>query len=251
MTEASVGDFALLSDCHSAALVGRDGSVDWYCTPRFDSPSVFARLLDGEGGHWSIRPIGEFEAERAYLGDTMVLRTVFQTPQGQVAVTDALALERGARGHDIGVRAPHALLRRVEGVEGEVEMALEFVPRPEYALITPLVLPTETGVVARGGPAELQLVAGCPLGVEDTKATAHFTTRVGEATDFALIYRRAADPGAGTLSCPDVGGELANTREGWRSWSELHGGYQGPYAEQVRRSALVLQALTYGPTGAV
>ncbi|MDQ3363435.1 MAG: DUF5911 domain-containing protein, partial [Actinomycetota bacterium] len=251
MTEASVGDFALLSDCHSAALVGRDGSVDWYCAPRFDSPSVFAHLLDGEGGHWSIRPVGEFDAERAYLEDTMVLRTVFRTPRGRVAVTDALALESGARGHDIGVRAPHVLLRRVEGVEGEVEMALEFVPRPEYALITPLVLPTETGVVARGGPAELQLVAGCPLGVEDTKATAHFTTRVGEATDFALIYRRAADPGAGTLSCPDVGGELANTREGWRSWSELHRGYEGPYAEQVRRSALVLQALTYGPTGAV
>ncbi|HEV8043894.1 MAG TPA: glycoside hydrolase family 15 protein [Rubrobacter sp.] len=251
MTEASVGDFALLSDCHSAALVGRDGSVDWYCAPRFDSPSVFAHLLDGEGGHWSIRPVGEFDAERAYLEDTMVLRTVFRTPRGRVAVTDALALESGARGHDIGVRAPHVLLRRVEGVEGEVEMALEFVPRPEYALITPLVLPTETGVVARGGPAELQLVAGCPLEVQDTKATAQFTTRAGEAADFALIYRRAADLGDGTLPCPDVGGELTNTREGWRSWSELHGGYQGPYAEQVRRSALVLQALTYGPTGAV
>ncbi len=251
MTEASVGDFALLSDCHSAALVGRDGSVDWYCAPRFDSPSVFAHLLDREGGHWSIRPVGEFDAERAYLEDTMVLRTVFRTPRGRVAVTDALALESGARGHDIGVRAPHVLLRRVEGVEGEVEMALEFVPRPEYALITPLVLPTETGVVARGGPAELQLVAGCPLEVQDTKATAQFTTRAGEAADFALIYRRAADLGDGTLPCPDVGGELTNTREGWRSWSELHGGYQGPYAEQVRRSALVLQALTYGPTGAV
>jgi GH15 family glucan-1,4-alpha-glucosidase len=225
--------------------------VDWYCAPRFDSPSVFAHLLDGEGGHWSIRPVGEFDAERAYLEDTMVLRTVFRTPRGRVAVTDALALESGARGHDIGVRAPHVLLRRVEGVEGEVEMALEFVPRPEYALITPLVLPTETGVVARGGPAELQLVAGCPLEVQDTKATAQFTTRAGEAADFALIYRRAADLGDGTLPCPDVGGELTNTREGWRSWSELHGGYQGPYAEQVRRSALVLQALTYGPTGAV
>ena len=214
--------------------------MDWFCAPRFDSPSVFARLLDGEGGHWSIRPVGEFEAERAYLGDTMVLRTVFRTPQGRVALTDALALESGTRRHDIGVRAPHALLRRVEGVEGEVEMTLEFVPRPEYALITPLVLPTETGVVARGGPAELRLAAGCPLEVEDARASAQFTARAGEAVDFALVYRRAADPGDGALSCPDVGAELANTREGWRSWSELHGGYEGPYAEQVRRSALVL-----------
>ena len=109
MSEASIGDYAFISDCQSAALVKRDGSVEWYCPARFDSPSVFARLLDADGGHWSIRPVGEFEVERAYLDDTMILRTVFHTAQGQVALTDALALEGGARGHDIGERVPHVL----------------------------------------------------------------------------------------------------------------------------------------------
>ncbi|HLL40970.1 MAG TPA: trehalase-like domain-containing protein [Rubrobacteraceae bacterium] len=130
MTETSIGDYAFISDCQSAALVKRDGTVEWYCPERFDSPSVFARLLDEDGGHWSIRPTGEFEVERAYLDDTMVLRTVFRTPQGRIALTDALALESGARGHDIGVRVPHVLLRRAEGVEGEVELEVEFSPPP-------------------------------------------------------------------------------------------------------------------------
>jgi GH15 family glucan-1,4-alpha-glucosidase len=251
MSQASIRDFALISDCQSAALVGKDGSVDWYCPPRFDSPAVFARLLDPGGGHWSIRPAGEYEVERAYLDDTMVLRTVFRTPRGRVALIDALALERGARGHDIGERARHVLLRRIEGLEGAVRMEMEFIPRPEYALTTPLVLPADTGVVARGGPAELRLVTDRPLKVGDSEAGADFTVRTGEVADFALVYRRAFGGEYRSSLKLDVGAELENTREGWRSWSELHRVYEGPYAEQVRRSTLVLQALTYGPTAAV
>ena len=251
MSEVSIGDYAFISDCQSAALVKRDGSVEWYCPARFDSPSIFARLLDADGGHWSIRPVGEFEVERAYLGDTMVLRTVFHTAQGRVALTDALALESGARGHDIGERVPHVLLRRVEGIEGEIELEVEFSPRPEYGLTTPLVSPTDTGVAARGGPVELHLLTDCPLRIEGFKATARLTLRGGEVLDFALVYRRAFGDGNNAVPDLEVGTELENTSEGWRSWSELHRGYEGPYVEQVRRSALVLQALTYQPTGAV
>ncbi|MDP9455752.1 MAG: glycoside hydrolase family 15 protein [Actinomycetota bacterium] len=251
MPETSIGDFGLLSDCQSAALVGRDGTVDWYCPERFDSPSVFARLLDEGGGHWSIRPTGPFETERAYLERTMVLRTEFRTPRGRVTLTDALAFGQGERGHEIGMRSPHVLLRRVEGLEGEVELALEFVPRLEYGLTEPLVLPTDGGVVVRGGPAELRLVSGRPLDVGETAATTRFTVRSGETADFALLYRRAIAAGDDARTGLDVGEELENTIEGWRSWSGLHRGYEGPYAEEVRRSALVLQALTYAPTGAV
>jgi GH15 family glucan-1,4-alpha-glucosidase len=251
MHEVSVGDYAFISDCQSAALVGRDGSVDWYCPERFDSPSVFARLLDEDGGHWSIRPAGEYEAERAYLEDTMVLRTEFRTPQGRIALTDALALGNGERGHEIGMRSPHLLLRRIEGLEGEVEMEMEFVPRLEYALTEPLVLPTDTGVVVRGGPAELHLTSGRHLDVGETEAAARFAVRSGETVEFGLVYRRAAGSEDGVASEPDVGAELENTIEGWRSWSDLHQNYEGLYQEQVRRSALVLQALTYQPTGAV
>jgi GH15 family glucan-1,4-alpha-glucosidase len=251
VTDTSIGDYALLSDCQSTALVRRDGSVDWYSPPRFDSPSVFARLLDEEGGHWSIRPVGDYAVERAYLNDTMVLRTEFRTEKGRVALTDALALGSGERGHDIGKRVPHVLLRRVEGLEGEVEMAVEFYPRLEYALTIPRVSPAEAGVVARGGPTELHLQTDSSLSADDSGATARFVVRAGEAADFALLYRRAAFGGEGDLTELDVSEELENTAEGWRSWAGIHSGYEGPYAEQVRRSALVLQALTYGPTGAV
>jgi GH15 family glucan-1,4-alpha-glucosidase len=250
MHEVSVGDYAFISDCQSSALVRRDGSVDWYSPPRFDSPSVFARLLDEEGGHWSIRPAGEHEVERAYLDDTMVLRTEFRTEKGRLALTDALALGSGERGHDIGKRVPHVLLRRVEGIEGEVEMALEFYPRLEYALTVPRVSPTDAGVLARGGPTELHLQADRPLDVGDSGATARFTLSAGEAADFALLYRRAAFDEEGPPDL-DVGAALENAREGWASWAEIHSGYEGPYKGLVMRSALVLQALTYGPTGAV
>ena len=205
MPEISIGNFGLLSDCQSAALVGRDGTVEWYCPERFDSPSVFARLLDEGGGHWSIWPAGPFEVERAYLEGTMVLRTEFRTPRGRVALTDALAFGEGERGHEIGMRSPHVLLRRVEGIEGEVELALEFVPRLEYGLTEPLVLPTAGGVVVRGGPAELRLVSGRPLDVGETAAEARFTVRSGETADFALLYRRSAGDG-GAAPEPDVGG---------------------------------------------
>jgi GH15 family glucan-1,4-alpha-glucosidase len=251
MSESSIGGFAFISDCQSAALVGRDGSVDWYCPPRFDSPSVFARLLDPQGGHWSIRPTGDYEVERAYVDDTMVLRTEFRTPRGRVTLTDALAFENGARGHDIGKRVPHVLLRRVEGLEGEVGMTLEFAPRLEYGLTVPLVTPTGIGVVVRGGPTELHLATDRSLSIDDSGASARFTVRAGEVAGFALIYRRAAFSEEGDLSKIDVAREMENTAEGWRSWAELHRGYKGPYVEQVRRSALVLQALTYAPTGAV
>ncbi len=251
MSEASIGDYALISDCQSAALVGRDGSIDWYCVPRFDSPAVFARLLDPEGGHWSIHPSGEFETRRTYMGDTMVLRTVFRTSKGRVTLTDALAFEEGAWGHEIGRRVPHVLVRRVEGIEGEVELDVEFVPRLEYALTVPRLSATDTGALARGGPTELHLITGRPLRVGDAEATARFTLRAGEAADFALLYERASSDRKIDPRDLDVGAELENARKGWKSWSEMHQVYEGPYAEQVRRSALVLQALTYQPTGAV
>jgi GH15 family glucan-1,4-alpha-glucosidase len=251
MSDTSIGDYALLSDCQSSALVSRSGSVDWYCPPRFDSPSVFARLLDESGGHWVVRPADRFEVERAYLEDTMVLRTEFRTEEGRIALTDALALGNGERGHEIGLRVPHVLLRRVEGIEGEVEVEVEFAPRVEYALTVPRLQATQTGVLARGGPTELHLLSGRPLRVGDAEATAHFTLRAGETADFALVYKRASSHRGIDLGDLDVREELENTRKGWKSWSEMHHGYEGPYAQQVRRSALVLQALTYQPTGAV
>ena len=130
MSTTPIGDYALLSDRHSAALVSRDGSIDWLCFPRFDSPSIFGRLLGEEAGHWSIRATSVTEVTRRYLDRTMVLETTFRTPTGTVTITDALAMGEGNRGHDLGKGAPHLLLRRATCVEGEVELSVEYVPRP-------------------------------------------------------------------------------------------------------------------------
>jgi GH15 family glucan-1,4-alpha-glucosidase len=108
-----ISEFALLSDCHSAALVDRAGSVDWLCFPRFDSPSCFARLLDRGAGHWSLRPVGARETKRRYLPGTLVLQTRFETANATMILTDALLFADGARGHEIGDRVPHVLARQV------------------------------------------------------------------------------------------------------------------------------------------
>src|SRR4051812_40715951 len=140
-----IADYGLLSDCSSAALVSRDGSIDWLCLPRFDSPSVFARLLDPEAGHWSIAPAGESSTERRYVHGTLVVETTFTTSTGSVRLTDALAFLEGQRGHDLGKDAPHELLRSVEGVSGEVELAFSLAPRAEYGLVRPLIRVEERG----------------------------------------------------------------------------------------------------------
>src|ERR1700679_821885 len=125
MSKTPIADYALLSDRHSAALTSRDGSIDWLCFPRFDSPSVFARLLGVEAGHWSVQATGATAVTRRYLDRTMVLETTFSTPSGTVTITDALAMGEGNRGHELGNDAPHLLLRQVTCLEGEVDVTLE------------------------------------------------------------------------------------------------------------------------------
>ena len=135
-----IADYALLSDCHSAGIVGRDGSIDWLCLPRFDSPALFARVLDPDAGHWQIAPTGDdYEAKRRYLPGTLVLETTFRTSAGAVRVTDAMCFQEGQRGHAVGQQAPHEVLRLVEGVEGNVELGMTLAPRPEYGLVRPLI----------------------------------------------------------------------------------------------------------------
>src|SRR5919201_1278638 len=157
-----VADYGLLADSNSAALVARDGSIDWLCLPRFDSPSIFGRILDPEAGHWQIAPAGEYEVERRYLQGTLVLETIFTTPTGSARLTDALAFEEGQRAHDLGMNPPHELLRSVEAIEGNVEFVMELAPRPEYGLVHPLIRLQEGGVRAFGGPQPIALRTPVP-----------------------------------------------------------------------------------------
>jgi len=245
----AIEDYGFLSDCHSAALIDRGGSVDWWCVPRFDSASVFGRLLGPDAGHWSMHPTAAFEAERRYVGDSLVLQTIFTTAGGEVTLTDALGLELGARGHEIGLHSPHVLLRRVEGSRGTVEMATELSPRMEYGMTVPHVLDSSDGLVARGGPVRLDLAGTVTLSRGSGEATGRFTVHAGEQVDFRLAYM----PSSGGSEAEHRGDwpTLEDTLAGWGSWVELHDGYKGRHGSAVRRSSLVLQGLTFQPTGAV
>ena len=251
MSSTPIGDHALLSDCHSAALVSRAGSVEWLCFPRFDSPSVFGRLLDEKAGHWSIRPAGDFQVSRRYLDQTMVLETTFTTVTGTVTLTDALALGVSARGHDIGRGAPGLLLREVSGVTGQVELEIEYVPRTEYGLIFPLLSRVAGGISGRGG-ADLTVLSGPgDLEIRGGVAFGRLTVSGGERAAFGLHYGRFGQQPPRVWSAAEMGGRLADTLAAWRSWSALHQNYTGPWAELVHHSGRVLQALTYYPTGAI
>ncbi|MEU4569075.1 glycoside hydrolase family 15 protein [Micromonospora sp. NPDC023956] len=248
MDRPAISDYGFLSDCRSGALVGRDGSVDWWCPDRFDSPAVFGRILDDAAGRWQLAPAGAGRVERAYLPDTLVLRTVHHTPEGSVAVTDALAAEPGARGHELGRNSPAVLLRVVEGLSGRVPMRLDLVPRPEYGLLTPYLREQPDGAVRfEAGPVALQVRGGVPLHAGRDRVRTDFAVSAGERIGFDLAY--APVYGAGP-ACLDPVDALADTVLAWQAFRETHR-YRGRHPALVRHSATVLQGLTYTRSGAV
>jgi GH15 family glucan-1,4-alpha-glucosidase len=269
--EPGIGDYGFLSDCSTAALVSRAGSVDWWCVPRFDEPSVFGRLLGPEAGAWTLGPaadamtragtgaVTDLVTTRSYLDDTLVLRTVHETPTGTVAVTDALALERGARGHDVGVDSPHVLVRVVEGLAGTVAMTTELAARPEYGLIRPHLRRIDDHTFeAFGGPLRLVATGPVPWRLEEDVARAAFDVREGERVELRVgavpaFPRHPLDPGdvADEAAALRERGDLDDTIEAWRSWAADHVSYDGEHPALVRRSSLVLRGLTYARSGAV
>jgi alpha,alpha-trehalase len=246
-----IGDYAMLADCNSAALVSRAGSVDWLCLPRYDSPALFARLLGPDAGHWSIRPAGEFHSEHRYLPGTLVLETTFTTDSGVVKVTDALVFAEGQRAHDLGASSPHELLRLVEGVSGSVELELELAPRPEYGLVNPLFRRTAEGGRTFGGPSRIGVTAGVPVEISDATMRASFSIAEGRQAGFALHWTAVEDEPPRPTPPSDVAARIEDTVDAWRSWESEHDIYEGPHRELVRFSSRVLKGLTYRPTGAV
>jgi GH15 family glucan-1,4-alpha-glucosidase len=247
-----IAEYGLLADCNSAALVARDGSIDWLCLPRYDSSSVFGRILDPEAGHWSIRPAGSFTSERRYLPGTLVIETTFTTGTGTVKLTDALVFAEGQRGHDLGFDAPHELVRLVEGISGEVDLLLELAPRTEYGLVRPLFRREGDSGRTFGGPNRIAVRAGVPVEIETVTMRAAFTVSAGERVGFSVrwIPTEAHEPPAPTA--PDaVAARIEETVEAWRSWDAEHDIYEGPHRELVRLSSRVLKGLTYRPTGAI
>ena len=249
MSRSPIAEYALLSDCHSAALVHRSGSVDWLCFPRFDSPSVFARLLDDRAGHWSISIAGARAVRRRYLDSTLVLRTELETASGRLTLTDALAVGPNERGHELGARSPHALLRRARCTAGTVGLTLELAPRPGYGVVLPKLRVVSGGVLATGGGSALLLSSGLRFTTGDGVAKAGLTLRAGQTSAFALQY---LPDGPGVRWTPEeIEHRLAETVTAWRSWSGMHQRYDGPWRELVYLSGKVLRGLTYQPTGAM
>ena len=251
MSTVPIAAHALLSDCHSAALTTADGSVDWLCFPRFDSPSIFGRLLDDAAGHFSIRPAGPYTASRRYLDRTLVLQTTFRTGDGTVVVTDALATGAGNDGHALGAGAPHLLIRSVACVRGRADVEVEYAPRPEYGLLRPLLSAVDGGVTARGGAEWLVLSCPAETAVHGSTATARIAMTAGSTVVLALHRSTLEETPARIWAQDELAARLDGTIGAWRSWSALHQAYDGPWRDLVQHSGRVLRALTFQPSGAI
>jgi GH15 family glucan-1,4-alpha-glucosidase len=234
-----IEDYALIGDCETAALVGRDGSIDWLCLPRFDSGACFAALLGGpEHGRWLLAPAEAVKrVERSYRDATLVLDTTFHTEGGAVRVTDCMPIRE---------RAPR-LVRIVRGVHGRVRMSTELIVRFDYGSVVPWVRKGNAGLVAIAGPDSLRIQSDVELRGENLTTVGAFDVVEGQTISFALSWHpsyvkevRPFDPVA----------VVDGAERGWRRWSE-HCTYDGEWRAAVLRSLITLKALTHNATGGI
>jgi GH15 family glucan-1,4-alpha-glucosidase len=249
-SQLAIADFAFLSDCHGSALVGRDGSVDWCCMPRFDAPSCFGRILDSErGGHCALAPSVPHSSRRAYLDGTLVLVTTFETETGEARLTDAFAMRPGGREQPLRL-----LMRVVDGLRGEVPFGLEIVPRFDYGDILPWLRGGGMVATAVGGSSGLLIECDQPMRRRgDHDLVAAFRVRAGERVRLRLRFfppERIDEVHEWRTSAEETDRVLDATAAWWRSWSE-RGRAEGPEAAAIHRSAAVLKGLNYAPTGAI
>lgn len=251
-----IADYALIGDCHSAALISRHGSIDWYCPERFDAPSLFAALLDvRNGGRFRIAPVDQGTVERRYLPETNLLETTHRTETGSIRVIDFMPVHRRStshRGHDVG--SSRRILRLVEGLAGSVTIEIAFDPRFDYARTAPrLSVRDGVGVASAGGRFASLGLAERTLDFHDAEAGGYEAVLQVEAgARHWLVLTDCDDPDrAIELPSSRQCDEQLNRSKGyWEAWSRRCT-YQGPYRDAVLRSALTLKLLTYEPTGAI
>ena len=247
-----IEDYALIGDTHSAALVSRDGSIDWLCLPRFDSPSCFGALLDEhEGGRWRIAPESDgVSVIRSYRPDSLVLETIFESADGAVRLTDCLPFERGSRPDSPrGIHTQDVIVRVVDGLSGSVPMTMDFTPRFDYGHIVPWFTRHGDAIEAVGGPDALSLAADAPLDLKPGAVTADFVVNQGNCFAFIARYHSShmRAEHMDTENCHEL---IERTDEFWREWTHMCR-YTGAYRDEVLRSLLTLKALTYSPTGGI
>ncbi len=240
-----IAEHGIIGDLHSIALVGTDGRIDWYCCPRFDSPSVFGAILDkARGGFYRIAPvIDEWVPKQLYLPDTNVLITRFLTPGGVGEVQDFMPIKEGFAEHR------HRLIRRVLGVRGEMRFRVDVQPRFNYGRDAHETIFHENGVLFRSPSLSLALETAVPLRYQDDGAQADFTLLSGETATFVLeLVPETYVPRM--YSEDEIRDAFAETVDYWRRWL-AQCRYQGRWRETIHRSALTLKLMTYRPTGAI
>jgi GH15 family glucan-1,4-alpha-glucosidase len=234
-----IEDYALIGDCQTAALVGRNGSIDWLCLPRFDSGACMAALLGGpEHGRWLIAPAGEVRrVERRYRPGTLVLETDFETDEGAVRIIDFMPIRTTVAD----------LVRVVCGLRGRVTMRMELVMRFDYGSIVPWVRQNGEGLTATAGPDHLRLRTPVELKGRDFTTVAEFRVAEGERVPFDLTWHLSHESPPDGLE-PERA--LTETEQWWREWSS-RGTFDGEWHDAVQRSLITLKALTYAPTGGI
>jgi GH15 family glucan-1,4-alpha-glucosidase len=234
-----IEDYGLVGDLHTAALVGRDGSIDWLCLPRFDSPACFAALLGDDGnGRWRIAPAGGATCtRRRYRGDSLVLESEWVTPTGTVRLVDVMP----PRDHKADV------VRVVQGVSGTVAMEMELVLRFDYGNVVPWVRHDDTGLTAVAGPDAVWLRTPVALTGQDRTTRARFQVGAGEQVPFVLTHAPSHLPEPAPV---DAATAVARTEAFWQEWADRCAD-TGRYDAAVRRSLVLLKGLTYRPTGGI
>ncbi|MBN9062083.1 MAG: glycoside hydrolase family 15 protein [Rhizobiales bacterium] len=236
-------DYGLIGNAISAALVSRDGSIDWLCLPRFDSPACFAALLgDDDNGRWRIAPIDDYQVERAYAPGTAILETTFSTRDGAAVLIDFMPFSDDERRSDV--------VRIVRGVRGEMRMAMEFVLRFNYGQAAPWVRARDYGLSAIAGPDAVELHTRARLVNRDMKTFAEFTIREGESLPFTLSYHPSH---AAPRFVSDHAESLDRATTRWREWTK-RGAFEhedARWTEAVQRSLITLKLLTFEPTGGI
>lgn len=248
-----IGDYAIIGDCHTSALIARDGSIDWLCPKRFDGPAVFCRLLDAKrGGSFRVGPAGQFSAERRYRDATSVLETTFTTSTGQARITGLMPIQQRTAGQGNDVGTYRRVLRLIEGLAGEVDLEIFFKPTFGYALVETEIQQATGGAVAHADGQYLTLA--CP-GVDlqsDGNGALHGHLRIqqGEQHWVILTGSNDEDTARSALVPSNCREQLEDTVNYWEQWAGFCT-YKGPYRAEVLRSTLTLKLLTYEPTGAV
>ncbi|HEY1635167.1 MAG TPA: glycoside hydrolase family 15 protein [Acidimicrobiales bacterium] len=234
-----IEDYGIIGDTHTAALVGRDGSIDWLCVPRFDSGACFAKLLGDEGnGYWRLAPAGPVRAtRRRYRGDSLVLETEFDTDEGTVRLVDCMPVRE---------EYPE-VTRLVEGVRGRVAMRMELVIRFDYGRILPWVRRVDGRLVATAGPEAVSLWTPLHTRGENFTTVTDFSIGEGQRVPFVFIsYPSNESPPRPS----DAHYVVLESEQYWQNWSDACN-YTGRWGEEVGRSLLTLKALTYAPTGGI